>query len=234
MSFHDAEAAGAALDPAPFEVLEYDDARRVKQVTVCDQNTRRRFLAQNVLIRVDHRDHSLRNAEVAYLKIPNKENIVTRKGHIEHCHVLKRMSKADDEVVFVLSDEIVSIKVSNVPHGELGANHPPDYSRENAVHEAVALRMVGPAHPHVIGSLETLYDGERLYCVLPYCDGGDLYDLAGGAGGLPEPEARRLFCDLLLGEQHLQHLGLCHRDLSPENVMIKAGHGAIIDLGMCL
>ena len=172
--------------------------------------------------------------------MPQKANNETRMGHLETCHVLKRMTKADDDVVFVLSEEVVAVKVNYSERMQAIANHPPS-SCENPLVEAAALRMVGTTHPHVLGSIETLYDGGNLYVVLPYCEGGDLHDLVvdyqertGTRFGLPESQARRWFRDLLQGVKRLHSLGLCHRDLSPENVIIKSGNGAVIDLGMCL
>eukprot|EP00562_Extubocellulus_spinifer_P019943 CAMPEP_0178600294 /NCGR_PEP_ID=MMETSP0697-20121206/33777_1 /TAXON_ID=265572 /ORGANISM="Extubocellulus spinifer, Strain CCMP396" /LENGTH=499 /DNA_ID=CAMNT_0020238275 /DNA_START=226 /DNA_END=1725 /DNA_ORIENTATION=+ len=238
--YDDVAGAGPALDPVPFPLPQYDSARRVERVLCYDESTGDHFFATNVLIRVDIDDRSLRNVDRAYWKIPQKANTETRMGHLEHCHVLKRMTEADDDVVFVLSEELVAIKVNYGERMQAIANQPPS-SSENPLVEAAALRMVGTTHPHVIGSIQTLYDGDNLFFVLPYCDGGDLHDLVvdyqrntGARFGLPESQARRWFRDLLKGVEHLHSLGLCHRDLSPENVIIKTGNGAVIDLGMCL
>jgi serine/threonine protein kinase len=52
--------------------------------------------------------------------------------------------------------------------------------------------------------------------------------------GLPEPAARCWFRQVLKGVQCLHSKGICHRDLSPENVMIDGNGALIIHMSMCL
>ena len=50
-------------------------------------------------------------------------------------------------------------------------------------------------------------------------------------------QTRNLCADDILGFQglhHLQSLGICHRDLSLENVLVDTDNCLIIDMGMCL
>jgi len=53
---------------------------------------------------------------------------------------------------------------------------------------------------------------------------------------MTEPQARYWFRQLIAGLRHLhRHVGICHRDLSPENIMIDGNRLClIIDMGMCL
>ena len=92
-----------------------------------------------------------------------------------------------------------------------------------------------------------LQDKEYLYSVMPFCGGGDLFGVvldvaerrqanegSEGGGGMSEPVARYWFRQLLSGLHYLQSLGMCHRDLSLENILVD-GHGClIIDMGLCL
>ena len=52
--------------------------------------------------------------------------------------------------------------------------------------------------------------------------------------GLPEGEVRYWFRQVMEGVQYLHSCGICHRDLSPENIMIDGNESVIIDMGMCL
>ncbi|KAL7558126.1 hypothetical protein ACA910_013182 [Epithemia clementina (nom. ined.)] len=64
------------------------------------------------------------------------------------------------------------------------------------------------------------------------------YDKDSGAtyaGGMPEPVARHCFRQILQGLHTLQRHGICHRDLSLENVLMDSHKQCqIIDFGMCL
>ncbi|CAB9525018.1 activated protein kinase catalytic subunit alpha-1 [Seminavis robusta] len=112
---------------------------------------------------------------------------------------------------------------------------------EDPVKEVAAMQLLGCNHPHVLGSSEVLQDDNYLYSVMPYCRGGDLFSVVveyaeanGGEIGMPEPVARFWFRQILSGLQHLQEQGVCHRDLSLENVLVDADNCLVIDMGMCL
>jgi len=112
---------------------------------------------------------------------------------------------------------------------------------EDPVKEVAAMQLIGDAHPNVLGSSEVLQDDNYLYSVMPYCRGGDLFSVVvqyaeenNGEFGMPEPVARYWFRQILLGLQHLQEQGVCHRDLSLENVLVDADNCLVIDMGMCL
>jgi len=112
---------------------------------------------------------------------------------------------------------------------------------EDPVKEVAAMQLLGSAHPHVLGSTEVLQDSDFIYSVMPYCKGGDLFGVvvqyaeeSGGDIGMPEPVARFWFRQILWGLHHLQSLGVCHRDLSLENILVDEDTCKIIDMGMCL
>lgn len=112
---------------------------------------------------------------------------------------------------------------------------------EDPVKEVAAMQLLGAQHPHVLGSSEVLQDGDFLYSVMPYCRDGDLFGIvvqyaeeSGGDVGMPEPVARRWFRQILWGLHHLQAQGVCHRDLSLENILVDGDTCKIIDFGMCL
>lgn len=118
---------------------------------------------------------------------------------------------------------------------------------EDPIKEIAAMQLIGNAHPNVLGSTEVLQDQDHLYSVMPYCRGGDLFgvvlDVAErrqaneeteGAGGMSEPVARYWFRQILFGLHYLQSRGVCHRDLSLENILVDTNHCLVIDMGMCL
>lgn len=112
---------------------------------------------------------------------------------------------------------------------------------EDPVKEVGATQLLGANHPNVLGSTEVLQDGDFLYSVMPYCRDGDLFGVvvqyaeeSGGEVGMPEPVARYWFRQILRGLHHLQVQGVCHRDLSLENILVDGDRCLIIDFGMCL
>lgn len=188
--------SGPPLSPRTFPPPRYQQARRIKRVLCYDPSTKDHFFADNILIKVDETDRTLKSVERAYWKMPGKGPIETRMGHLEICHVLKRMEKGDysdsdssqdgdddssntsgdGDVVFRLTEEKIALKVNYTDRMQRLADQPA-HGGENPLHEIAALQMIGTAHPHVLGCFEVLYDGEALSVVLPYCNGGDLHDL---------------------------------------------------------
>ena len=254
--------SGPPLDPEPFPAPRYNHARRANRVLCYNPITRSHFEAHDVLFRTQSQDDdwTMRLIDRVYWRMPNKATIETRMGHLEKCHVLRRMTKADDDsvpgdssdddsssdggdLVFLLTEEIVAVKVNYCSRMQALTNGGQSiHAGENPIVEICALRLVGVDHPHVLGCTEVLYDGENLSIIMPYCDGGDLHDLVVDCQrqrgdtdyGIPEDEAREWFRQLLKGLQRLQELKLCHRDLSPENLLIRSDLALVIDLGMCL
>jgi serine/threonine protein kinase len=116
-----------------------------------------------------------------------------------------------------------------------------DKHAEDPLKEIAAMELIGNKHPNVMGTIEVLFDETHSNVVMPCCGSGDMFELLQDTQrahpdvpGLPEPAAKHWFRQVLKGVQHLHSKGICHRDLSPENVMIDGNGALIIDMGMCL
>ena len=195
----------------------------------------------------------------AYYRVPYKSNIKTIMGHVEICMVLERCLRKtkdevdtdsdsdesvvddDDDVVFQWTNRRVALKVNYLDRMEKLRNR----HAEDPLKEIAAMQLIGDTHPNVLGCKQVLFDGKNLNVVMKFLDAGDLFQLlqdSQGAllqtqphSGLPEGQARYWFRQIVKGMKHLHSVGICHRDLSPENVMIDREAGAlIIDMGMCL
>ncbi len=94
-------------------------------------------------------------------------------------------------------------------------------------------RFVSESH-HVMIPMDILSDDRNLYSVMPYCSGGELFEVLEKKSRFSEPEARYWMCQLLKGLSFLKRCGICHRDLSLENLLVQDGKVLIIDMGMCL
>jgi len=110
------------------------------------------------------------------------------------------------------------LKVDNAP------------ARRRLGREARAMRRL--AHPNVV----TLYDsGEHQgqpYLVLPYVSGGTLQDRLDRDGALPTAEATSVAIQIGEGLRATHALGLLHRDVKPDNVLLDQGFAKLTDFGL--
>jgi len=87
----------------------------------------------------------------------------------------------------------------------------------------------------IVMPLDTLYDEHNLYIIMPFCEGGDLVERFQSRQHFTEREARYYILEILGGVEWLQRAGLCHRDMSLENLTTDFnGRIFIIDMGMCI
>ena len=88
---------------------------------------------------------------------------------------------------------------------------------------------------HLMLPLDLLSDDRYLYSVMPYCDGGELFDRLDQRQTFSENETRYWMHQILEGLDNLQRAGICHRDMSLENLLVhKDRICLVIDMGMCL
>ncbi|XP_047095945.1 LOW QUALITY PROTEIN: CBL-interacting protein kinase 17-like [Lolium rigidum] len=97
--------------------------------------------------------------------------------------------------------------------------------------EIATLTML--RHPNVVRLHEVAASKTKIYMVLEFVNGGELFDRIAMKRKLPEPEGRRLFQQLIDGVSYCHGKGVYHRDLKPENVLVdKKGNIKISDFGL--
>ncbi|XP_074558458.1 CBL-interacting protein kinase 9-like [Curcuma longa] len=73
----------------------------------------------------------------------------------------------------------------------------------------------------------------KIYIVLEFVDGGELYDKIHNGGILKEDEARRYFHQLIDAVDYCHSRGVYHRDLKPENLLLdSSGVLKVSDFGL--
>lgn len=87
---------------------------------------------------------------------------------------------------------------------------------------------------NIMMPLDLLSDDRHLYSIMPYCNGGELFERLDLNERFTEPEARYWMHQVLNGLENLQNAGITHRDISLENLLVHESGALIIDLGMCL
>jgi len=89
------------------------------------------------------------------------------------------------------------------------------------------------AHKNVCKVFHFGKEEQSPYITMEYVRGEDLKSLIKKKGKLPEDEALRIAKQVCLGLSEAHELGVVHRDLKPQNIMVdKSGNTKIMDFGI--
>ena len=80
--------------------------------------------------------------------------------------------------------------------------------------EISIMKMIN--HHHVVSVKDVFATSAKIFIVLEFVGGGELFDKIANEGKLPEEKARFYFKQLVDGLSHCHNKGVCHRDLKPE------------------
>ncbi|KAF4655331.1 hypothetical protein FOZ61_007638 [Perkinsus olseni] len=88
------------------------------------------------------------------------------------------------------------------------------------------------SHPFIVNLFTTFRDDKRLFMLMEYVNGGELFSHLRKEGRLPNEEARFYAAEIVLAFQYMHSLDVVYRDLKPENLLIDfEGHIKITDFG---
>lgn len=88
-------------------------------------------------------------------------------------------------------------------------------------------------HPFISEFYQTFETEHQLFAVMEYCRHGELFDLVVKSGRLEEDHAAFLFYQIVEALTYLHSLGIAHRDVKPENILLDQGHQIkLIDFGL--
>lgn len=122
----------------------------------------------------------------------------------------------------------VVVKLSHVPHLKKQQSLSGTPIIENPVHEAAIMKKLvkegSEAHPHVLRLISEHEDSVFHWLVTEFAPAGDVYDFVDVNGPLGEKVARRFFRQLVSGLSHIHQVGICHLDLSLENLLLDDKH----------
>ncbi|XP_062502429.1 MAPK/MAK/MRK overlapping kinase-like [Corticium candelabrum] len=104
----------------------------------------------------------------------------------------------------------------------------------NNLREIQAMRKLMP-HPNIVQLIETIYDRRTgtlaLVCELLDCN---IYDfIRGRKHYLPETQVKRLIYQLCKALEFMHRKGIFHRDVKPENILLKGEVVKLADFGSC-
>jgi len=89
-------------------------------------------------------------------------------------------------------------------------------------------------HPFIVDLIYAFQTGGKLYLILEYLSGGELFMHLEREGIFMEDTASFYLSEIILALEHLHLQGIIYRDLKPENILLDAtGHVKLTDFGLC-
>lgn len=150
----------------------------------------------------------------------------TGRPTIGRFQVLSLLRQTPRAVVYLARDPLLERKVAikAIPAAA-------DVDRDGVLATARAAARL--RHPNVVPAFEAGEHGGHPFLVSEYVEGETLGERIARAGPLTPAEAIALVGQLLEALAHAHDQGLVHAEIKPSNVMIAAGHRALLmDLGI--
>ncbi len=86
--------------------------------------------------------------------------------------------------------------------------------------------------PQIVGVKDFFQENNTAYIVMEYIEGTTLKELTAQRGGrIPADELFEMIKPMFGAIQHMHDLGLIHRDISPDNLMLENGDIKLLDFG---
>ncbi|SBT50397.1 rac-beta serine/threonine protein kinase, putative [Plasmodium ovale wallikeri] len=89
------------------------------------------------------------------------------------------------------------------------------------------------SHPFIVKMYYAFQTSKKLYFILEYCPGGELFFHLSKLREFAEDAAKFYSSEIILALQYLHQLNIIYRDLKPENVLLdEHGHIRLTDFGL--
>ena len=135
---------------------------------------------------------------------------------------------------YLLNDEIGSggfakvVLGTHIPTGEKVAIKIMDkeqilsdeLNKERVLSEISILKIV--RHNNIIKLYEVMETPQKIYLVMEYCDGGELFDYIVSKQHLSEKQACVFFQEIIDALTYLHSQNIVHRDVKPENILLES------------
>ncbi|CAN1833376.1 CBL-interacting serine/threonine-protein kinase 3 [Linum perenne] len=102
---------------------------------------------------------------------------------------------------------------------------------EQIKREIATMKLI--QHPNVVSLYEVMGSRTKIFIVMEFITGGELFDKIVNHGRMREDEARRYFQQLINAVDYCHSRGVFHRDLKPENLLLDSyGNLKVSDFGL--
>ncbi|XP_073283722.1 CBL-interacting serine/threonine-protein kinase 3-like [Primulina huaijiensis] len=97
--------------------------------------------------------------------------------------------------------------------------------------EIATMKLI--KHPNVVRLYEVMASKTKIFIVMEFVTGGELFDNIANHGRMKEDDARKYFQQLINAVDYCHSRGVFHRDLKPENLLMDdAGNLKVSDFGL--
>ena len=118
------------------------------------------------------------------------------------------------QATHIPTGEKVAVKVFN----KIKLNSEPDYYIKTQKEISILKKMF---HKNIIKLYEIMETAQRLYLVMEFCDGGDLFNYISNRGHLTEKQSCKFFHEIIEALSYLHSQHIAHRDIKPENLLLN-------------
>ena len=95
-----------------------------------------------------------------------------------------------------------------------------ELNKERVLSEISILKIV--RHNNIIKLYEVMETPQKIYLVMEYCDGGELFDYIVSKQHLSENQACHFFQEIIDALTYLHSQNIVHRDVKPENILLES------------
>ncbi|XP_015922705.1 ribosomal protein S6 kinase beta-1 isoform X2 [Parasteatoda tepidariorum] len=183
----------------------------------------------------DYLNSSLESEDIESVTITDLEiDSSTKKAGVKDFELLKVLGKGGYGKVFQVrkisgkdSGKIFAMKVLKKAKIVRNKKDTAHTKAERNILEAVK-------HPFIVDLHYAFQTPEKLYLILEYLSGGELFMHLEREVMLLEDTACFYLTEILLALEHLHKEGIIYRDLKPENILLdNLGHIKLTDFGLC-
>ncbi|XP_003744528.1 ribosomal protein S6 kinase beta-1 [Galendromus occidentalis] len=145
---------------------------------------------------------------------------VLGKGGYGKVFQVKKITGADADKIFAMK----VLKKATVVRNQKDTAHT---KAERNILESIK-------HPFIVDLIYAFQTDGKLYLILEYLSGGELFMHLEREGIFLEDTACFYLAEIILALEHLHREGIIYRDLKPENILLDSdGHVKLTDFGLC-
>ncbi len=124
-----------------------------------------------------------------------------------------------------------STSQTNTNHVYSSQNQDFEYYKEKFIKEMGTLLQIN--HPNIVRMYDLVMENNTVYGIMEYIEGSTLKQIIREKNKLKESEALEILNQIGRGLKEIHDVGLTHRDIKPDNIMIDdKGKYKIIDFGL--